>query len=138
MTSTDPISWRCEVCRKSIADGEGGIWADIVAADRIHRERLKWDAEVRPTATITDFLKRPRSVEWHVVHDRCDPDPDAAAYLIEVDKLRSPWDIISTTSYLMGKTWLESTNWSMLIGGLARDHEAQAPSASTSADPGEA
>ena len=129
MSDVEQISWRCEICREQIADGDGGIYADIVAADRVCRDRLKWDAEIRPTATITDFLKRPKSVDWHAVHARCHPDPDTASYLIEVDELRSAWDILSMTSYLMGKTWLEGTNWSILIGGLARDHVKKAPPA---------
>lgn len=127
MSDLELIAWRCEVCREQIADGGGGIYVDIVAADRVRRDRVTWDAEVRPTATITDYLKRPKSVDWHAVHARCHPEPDTASYLIEIDDLRSPWDILSMTSYLMGKPWLDGTNWSILIGGLARDHVKKPP-----------
>jgi hypothetical protein len=68
-------------------------------------------------------LTRPRALEWHVVHYRCDPDPDAAAYMIEVENARSPWELLGWTSYLMGKPWVAHTDWGARAARVAREHE---------------
>jgi hypothetical protein len=55
------------------------------------------------------FLTRPRPLEWYVVRYRCDPDPEVAAYMPEVEQARSPWELLGIAAD--GKTWVAYIDW---------------------------
>ena len=116
----DDITWRCEVCTEPIDDKLGMLWVDIVEATKAIRARREWDAMPRANGEPLALTNRPRAVPWHRVHYNCDPIPDAAAYMIEIEKIRSPWQLIEWTSHLMGKAWIDGSDWASCIGRLAR------------------
>jgi hypothetical protein len=121
MTASDGLEWVCDVCRMTIADSEGMLWVDVVAAESVGRARLAWDSAHASTASLSEYLSRPRQVRWHVVHYRCDPDPDAAAYMVEVATARTAWELLDWTAHFMGKSWVGHTDWDQVIARVARD-----------------
>jgi len=115
------IAWPCSVCAAHIANGCGYVLVDVLAARDSLRAGAAWQRAHSGPVDVHELLSTfPAEVQWHAVHRRCDPDPDSASeYVIDVERIRSPWDVIGWTAHLMGKNWLEATNWSALIRSVA-------------------
>jgi hypothetical protein len=55
-----------------------------------------------------------------VLHRGCDPNPDGEEYWIAVERIRTATDVIWWSAHLLGKNWIEHTNWGDVLRGIAR------------------
>jgi hypothetical protein len=83
------LDWSCAECREAIEDGAGYLWCDVSSALDTLRAEANWRTS--------------------------DPDPESGRYVIDVDHLRSPWDLVRWTCHLMEKNWLGATNWLQVL-----------------------
>jgi hypothetical protein len=117
MSARSRIEWTCAVCKEPIANRQGYIVADVLAALDVLDAEQKWHEDHRPPAgelqvlTCRELSTYPPHVSWQVLHRKCDPRPDYGDYAIEVERARSAWDLIWWTAHLMGKNWVPATNW---------------------------
>lgn len=82
------IQWICEYCGVSIEDGQGYL--------TIPRDALDGAAD------------------WRVLHSGCDLE-EPGMYVIEVERIRGLGQALEWTSHLMGKTWVQRSNWDDLM-----------------------
>lgn len=74
------MSWTCTVCKRPIADSEGGLQVD--------------DTHLP-------------IVEFRAVHDDCDPVPDSEVYWIDVHRAPTLDSWCSWVHHVGEKTWLQ-------------------------------
>ena len=48
---------------------------------------------------------------WTCWHRECDPNPEAATYWIEVDRIDTWAEVVEWTSHLAEKRWFHDTDW---------------------------
>ena len=122
--SADRIVWRCSACRKVIDDDFGYVLVDVREATRVLEERAAWDEAHQgaldgKTLRVIDgneLMTYPRDATWRALHSACDPRPDSESeYCIEVDRCRSPWDLIHWTAHLWEKNWIRATDWDHVL-----------------------
>ena len=65
--------------------------------------------------SLQDLMTLPEDVPWRARHHACAPKADADAYEIDTDRLSCWRDLIWWTAHLMGKRWLELTDWDELL-----------------------
>ncbi len=118
---TEPLAWDCEVCAEPIADSAGHVCVSYRELHERTRLAREWDEQHAGTfaVSIGEFLTYPATVSWRVLHARCDPEPDSDDYWIGVERIRTPGDVISWTAHLLGKRWLQVTNWDDLLRTVA-------------------
>lgn len=89
------IEWTCNACGFPIADGAGSI--NI------------------PFAHLS--AHRPgRDLVWRARHDRCLATPDV--YGIDVESLRTHWDVLRWTHHLMSKNWFVDSTWAGILSSI--------------------
>jgi hypothetical protein len=123
--SVDAVVWTCEVCGQEIADAEGYVtvsFADLAEHDHAAKT---WD-EAHPVAgdrvravTLREFISYPSPARWQVLHRRCDPDLEVSAYWIGTERIRTAADVIAWAAQLGEKSWIQRTDWSGLLRGIA-------------------
>lgn len=108
------LSWRCEECGNFVGDGRGvlAIRHDEVAM--YYEAEEGWRAEAGPFPSVAHLMEHPPAARWHAQHDACF-EPDSSMYEIAVEDVRTPAQLLAFTAHLMGKTWLEATDWDRLI-----------------------
>jgi hypothetical protein len=93
-----------------VADGKGWITVDD-----------PWRAQRRHNRNRLCHLSEPRyhlcssSVRWHCFHRHCDPDLDADAYWIDIQRIRTLADLGKWSLHLSRKRWFERTDWPAFI-----------------------
>ncbi|WP_030886411.1 hypothetical protein [Streptomyces sp. NRRL F-5053] len=111
----------CDTCKAPVADGDGALWADMADVDRTATNTQAWEMlETKQEAGALSFsagslMSYPEPARWQVHHSACNPSPDARAYAVEVHRCRSWADLVWWTAHLMGKTWLQHTDWEDLL-----------------------
>lgn len=120
MTTTVELDFVCDVCGRMVADHQGCLvvfFADITSYRAAERE---WK-QVHGTGPhrMSDVLRMPEHVPWHIHHDTCNPDRDADGYDIDVSRVRTWRALLFETSRLMAKNWLALTDWPQVIGAAA-------------------
>jgi hypothetical protein len=118
----DYLAWNCQRCGALIADGDGYITVSYRRLHEYDEAVVAWEQE-HPDAFVTfgEFMTRPSRVRWQVLHARCDPAPDGDGYTIDVERIRTPHEVISCSAQLLEKNWIQHTNWDEVlrkIGGL--------------------
>jgi hypothetical protein len=112
---------RCETCDALIADGDGSLWVDMADVDRTATNTQAWEMlETEQEAGALSFsvgslMSYPDPARWQVHHDACYSSPRARSYGVEVHRCRSWADLVWWTAHLMGKTWLQDTDWENLL-----------------------
>jgi hypothetical protein len=85
-----PLRWTCDTCQFPIADGAGYLYVDPGDED---------------------------DTVWHMQHGTC--DPGGIGYAIAIERVRTHAQLLAWTAHLMGKRWLERTNWDTVIRNAA-------------------
>jgi hypothetical protein len=118
------ITWTCAECRQPIEDGTGYIHIDLAAVMAVETAAHEWTAKHEtPEGAIfltgADLFDYPTAAGWTTHHADCDPHPDSNDYWFDVARARTHAQLLDWTAHLMGKTWLEHTNWANLIRAKA-------------------
>ncbi len=119
--SDEEIVWTCSVCGKPVGDGDGYLAVAMDEVNKAERERQEWE-EANPTASTLSGLRTYPTAHWQVFHTACDPAPARGPSRIDVKRMRSPWDALAWTAYLMGENWISATDWHAVIEELAAAH----------------
>jgi hypothetical protein len=69
-------------------------------------------------------LARPEPAHWHAWHLACDPEPDGGRYFIDVERIRTAWDVLDWTAHLTQKRWLADTDWFDVVRDIAHRRAA--------------
>lgn len=114
----DAVTVLCEECGEPVR-GDGYVWIDNDLVKE-HEDAVRaWHARLDTQGSLVngaDFiLDHPKPVRWRAHHRSCDPVPDANAYTIEVAQLATYRDLVSWSAHLIGKGWLEATNWARVL-----------------------
>jgi hypothetical protein len=123
----DELVWRCDVCRRPIADGAGYVCVNRDAIRAYNARAEAWEAEhvVDGFYTAGALFDHPELVPWKRLHTRCDPDVDADDYFIVVSQLRSPAAVLRWCAHLGEKEWLDRTTWSDVLRDVAAQLDAE-------------
>lgn len=125
-TSTD-LTWTCDICHLSIADGGGYVILAYDDLDRYHskisqREGRALNDSASPNGNglsarlLSNDIKEYANVaKWQVLHARCNPRPHSSGYAIHVERIRTSSQSHEWTLHLLEKGWLDDTNWSSLM-----------------------
>jgi hypothetical protein len=124
--SHQTVTWLCADCGDLIADGDGYLCLPFAEMRRYRSERKAWK-ELHPNGTTDElgfldwkaFWSKPEEAAWNTWHLRCDPEPEASFYFIGVERIRTPWDVIHWTAHLLGKRWIDQTNWVDLLHAIS-------------------
>tara|TARA_R100000935_G_scaffold55231_1_gene84980 strand:+ start:328 stop:693 length:366 start_codon:yes stop_codon:yes gene_type:complete len=114
------VRWQCQYCEKTISDGNGYIYMDKARAYEVRQAVKQWKAD-RASKWLSgdDLLSYPEAAKWVTCHRACDPDAEGNSYWVDVARLRTAENLLSWTAHLMGKNWLDSTNWASIIRAKA-------------------
>lgn len=116
MTAIELLLVICDACRKPIADGDGFLHVD-------QREVVAYQtseaAQEGPALALEVLLAAPDPARWQAHHTACAPKVESVDYDIPVAQVRTWPRLISTTARLMGKTWLQHTDWDVVLEGAA-------------------
>lgn len=111
----------CDVCQKPVTGRTGYLiatWRDIHKAEV---QRAEWKrVNPGPTITGTALQTYPAPARWHIYHRDCDPTPDEG-YFIDAYRTDDALQLLKWTAHLMGKDWLQHTDWDQLIRRLVAD-----------------
>ncbi|MFJ8405802.1 hypothetical protein ACIQ9K_35760 [Streptomyces microflavus] len=106
----------CQGCGSKVWDDVGYLWVDTAQVARVGQARREWEAEYGGgLVDIHDFLKYPEQVTWQAHHLACDPASDDGHYRLAARRLRTQADLLGWTAHLMGKNWLDWTDWNDLL-----------------------
>lgn len=120
MTAVE-LEFLCDVCGGRIEDGAGCLEIRFGEIQAYREAKAEWE-RVHGTGTvhrIGELLTFPEAVPWRLYHDRCNPDPDAGGYDVDVSHVRTWRELLLWTSRLMAKNWLALTDWPQVIGAAA-------------------
>lgn len=131
----DPHALRayCEGCQRQIKPLSAGyVEVNLSKVADAEAERREWQREQDRkheasgrrlvTRSAADLMTYPSEVRWHVWHAACDPDPDEEQgqyYQFTLDRVQDAAGLLHWTAHLMGKNWLDCTDWDALIGKAA-------------------
>lgn len=114
----------CEHCARPITAGTGHINLYDDELDLAERQATAHEAAQATaaaildpfagTVTVDDLLRAPQPAKWHAEHDRCATGA-RDAYAIAVERISTLDDALSWTLHLMGKTWIQRTDWAPFI-----------------------
>ncbi|MEV1048742.1 hypothetical protein [Streptomyces sp. NPDC049916] len=106
----------CRGCGRKVWDDIGYLWVDTARVADVGQAQRAWEAEYRDgLMDMLDFLKYPEKVRWQAHHLACDPASEDSHYRLEARRLRTRADLLGWTAHLMGKNWLDCTDWSELL-----------------------
>ncbi|WP_157437790.1 hypothetical protein [Actinoplanes subtropicus] len=107
----------CDLCARTVAPSDGHLWVDDRDLAQVQRLTAAWEAE-HPDAEpiqVSNLVTRPQPARWHVTHTTCDAVPRSSGYSIELTRIQTFRDLVGWTAHLMGKNWLQHTDWDDLI-----------------------
>lgn len=113
-----PLTWLCEHCSEPISDGAGYIFVDMQEVAEAEASLMDWGERTRrreEPMPLTEFLGVPTPARWRVLHGSCNPLPDGPYYCIDIERARTPEQLLWWTSHLMSKTWIWATTWRGVI-----------------------
>lgn len=121
------LTWKCDVCRLPVEDGDGWVTVDLREAVRVAESQRDFQRaedrrkEAAGTSWIAldlaGLLDLPDEAPWKVYHRSCDPDPreDRPAYWFDVERMRTAAQVLDWGFHLQGKNWFAGTDWQGLI-----------------------
>lgn len=117
---TTAPEWLCHACTRPVAADAGYVWCDYARAIRRHTARLRHDHDsMAQSFPEPDDMGRlsgvPEPIRWHVHHKDCDPDPEGAAYSIEIERIDTWPKVAGWCAHLIRKQWLIETDWSVIL-----------------------
>lgn len=126
MEPSTPITWTCQHCHGPIADGTGWITIERSDAYQHAREVKEWRASLESPHYITGAELRdlPDKPRWNITHSTCDEVEDVTDYTIAIERIRTERDLLSWSAHLLGKTWIQHTDWDRVIRKAIRHHYA--------------
>lgn len=116
-----PLIWLCEICRAEIIDGSGYVavnMRDLFRYRDYQKAFKERGADALPAGfmdaadLLAEYPVRPR---WHIIHLACDSDPEADAYAIHVERIRTPSHLLHWSAHLLEKSWIQSTDWDDIL-----------------------
>lgn len=117
------LVWLCAECHLPIANGQGYIHVNLRTVNEVEsywREREQRQIESGNLyADLSDVRDWPEDAPWVAHHAACDPEPEAGDYWFDVKRARTHAHLLDWTAHLMGKVWLEFTDWDDLIRAQA-------------------
>ncbi|MCV7700719.1 hypothetical protein ACH0BH_10140 [Micrococcus luteus] len=126
--STPLVRWTCDRCSRPLGEG----WhlfvprAEMRAA-RASRARLEDVATAPdglPRLVPLETLQRLHVARWSAAHDACAPgEAERAFWALAAAELGTVPALLDTTAHLMGKHWLDLTDWPDVLQRLARGME---------------
>lgn len=131
VTEDGEIVWWCDVCHKPVSDDTGYVtmrhaeqekvneWHNEL--DRKMREMAEENGETLACLNSEDLETCPEVARWHVLHRDCDPLPDSYDYWIAVDRIRTHSEVHGWSSHLLGKRWIQNTDWRDLLRDIAKE-----------------
>lgn len=119
-TATNTLTWVCNTCHRPVADDAGYIHIDMRAVNRAQQASRQWNQNLTDRGAwqpvnLGTLMALPGPAHWLIHHSTCDPEPDSPDYHFTVDRAHTHAQLLAWTAHLMGKTWLEHTDWSELI-----------------------
>jgi len=120
------LVWNCAVCRAPIANGQGYLHVSYRTIYEVEQAAAAWKQKYESADDLSSALiplsaydEFPSRAGWFAHHRTCDPSPDGNDYWFDVARARTHAHLLDWTAHLMGKVWLEHTNWQQLIQSRA-------------------
>lgn len=130
------IDWTCDHCNQPIKDRTGYVCVSYADIDRYEKQLPEWESKhaepISPGSTIafiraSAYAEYPTPAQWQTTHLDCDPQPESHDYWMTVERLRTYERLLEFTAHLMGKKWINSTNWpKFLRRTIAANRKVQA------------
>jgi hypothetical protein len=115
------LAWVCDTCSAPIADGEGYVCVNFSELYAYRQAVEAWEQAHPPgrlgwrVISIAECMSYPQEVLWRMLHRRCDDRPEEGAYWWDVDRLRSPAEVLRMAAHVLGKNWIADTNLDDLL-----------------------
>lgn len=111
----------CETCHQPITDkAPGYVTINHDDANKAEHAVAEWEKQnPGPAITGDALLDYPDPAHWQSLHEACDPEPDSSSYTITSHRIDDWPKLVAWTAHLMGKTWLEHTDWDELLATTA-------------------
>lgn len=127
------VVWPCHVCASPVEDGDGYLtvsYREIFAyqdAQEAFDEMLAERARENDSIFAGFVLSEMPDVEparWTALHRWCDPEPESNDYHFAIERIRTQAHVISWAAHLAEKNWIDYTNWSDVLRGVAGESAA--------------
>ena len=126
-TKTDTLTLPCDLCKKPVTGKAGYIIVDRRDIHRYREASKAWKSKYQPDdghwhpVNLAALLDGPDPAPWHIYHRACDPDPDDnSEYWFDAYRCSTAFDLLGWTAHLLGKKWLEDTDWDEFIYRVLR------------------
>lgn len=116
------IDWCCDECALAVDDGRGRIWIDYAEVHAAHEaQEPGFVSGGTFTLDLDELLSEGEGdAHWNVHHHQCVPEPEANAYNIDIERIRTMPQLLEWTAHLLeSKHWLGDTDWHRLIATVA-------------------
>lgn len=124
-----PLRMVCEGCGRDVTASAAAVihvsHSDVAGYEREQRQweghRIATRGDLATLLTPSELLAMPLEASWAVHCDGCNPhkDPDGSmcgnCYWFSLDRCQTAEQLLRWTAHLMGKAWLGSTDWPVLI-----------------------
>lgn len=121
----------CQGCRSSITEDwiEGLLHIPHAEIRAAQKEWRAWNKPQSEGGTMLDFgaFHVPRAASWQVHCGMCNPHRDDESgdycdgcYAIGTTEIQTWRQLVTWTSHLSDKAWLETTDWFDMLGALSR------------------
>ena len=108
----------CQVCGKPVSTQQGSMTVLFAELHQFEKRYREWerkhplDASGARCLSTVDLVTQPAQVEWRWGHTRCLPE---GGYQIVYGRFDTITQALAWTLHLMGKGWLEHTNWEAAV-----------------------
>lgn len=127
------LKLKCQGCGKAVTGSRKAvIHMRGLDSHNALRAQQEWDRAHEPTEpggfrviSGAELLSYPPPARWQVHCDDCNPhkgedgDMCGGCYWFSLDRCKTSVDLLYWTAHLMGKNWLEATNWDQFIRAAA-------------------
>jgi hypothetical protein len=109
----------CNRCRRTVADGEGGLQVSWDEVQRARTFRLRSLKLLLSTGVMSlsaaedwdDFIATQPTAKWRVYHYPCALPVRRGRYGFDVSEVRTRASLIAMTNHLCTKSWFIETDW---------------------------